>query len=107
MASKPKRVVRYSPSARADLAENYEHTAQHRGQAQAERYYEFLIATAQMAADGEVSSRSLEQLPNVRSVTAKWPKATYSHYIIFQEEEVGIYVLRVLHSSQDTPGNFE
>ena len=107
MASKPKRVVRYSPRARADLAENYEHTAHHRGQAQAERYYDFLIAAAQQAADGEVLSRPLEQFPNLRAVTAKWPTATYAHYIIFQNEDAGIYVLRVLHSSQDTPSYFE
>jgi plasmid stabilization system protein ParE len=107
MASKPKRLVRYSPRARADLAENYEHTTHQRGQAQAERYYDFLIDAAQRAADGELLSRRLEKFPNVRAVTAKWPQATYAHYIVFQEEDAGIYVLRVLHSAQDMPKHFE
>jgi plasmid stabilization system protein ParE len=107
MAAKPKCVVRYSPRARVDLAENYEHTAHHRGVAQADRFYDFLIGIAQQAADVEAVSRRLEEFPNVRAVTAKWPNATFSHYIIFQEEDNGIYVFRVLHSSQDTPRRFE
>ena len=101
MATRSKRVVRYSPRADADLNDNYEHTTIHWGIEQAERYLAFLLDTAQQAADGTISSRRMKEVPIARVVFAKWKKATYGHYIIFTEEADGIYVLRVLHGAMD------
>ena len=106
MASRPKRIVWYSPRARIDLAENYDHTAHHRGTLQAERYYKFLVETAEKAAEGKIACRPLTDFPGTYAVKAQWPKATYSHYIIFERSEDSIYVYRILHSSQEMPKSF-
>lgn len=101
MASKPKRIVRYSELAALDREEIFSYTTHQHGVGQAERYAEFLATKAQEAADGVLAAKPVRGVPNALAVFAKWPKARYGHFLIFEREDDGIYMLRVLHSSMD------
>ncbi len=92
------RLIRLSAQAEDDLAEIYSHTAHHWGEAQAERYAEFLLSELTASLDTRLS-RPVQGRPGLEMAFAKWPKAQHGHYIIFSREGESILVVRVLHSA--------
>ena len=98
-SSQQKRLVEFGELADADFSENHAHTAHLWGLAQADRYSKLILDTAQRAADGEISSRPVEDHPEIRLVYLKWPKARYGHFLLFRKTDKGILVLRILHGA--------
>lgn len=94
-------LVRYSPLAAEDFAENYNSTAHLWGLDQAERYADLLEKAAQAAADNPSSGKPIIGHPVARARFVKWPKAKYGHYIVYRPTATGIYVLRILHSAMN------
>jgi toxin ParE1/3/4 len=98
-------VVVYSPLAAEDFISNYDHTAAAWGLTQAERYSDLLENTVHEIARHPDKGKRIEGHPEARAVFVKWPKARHGHYIVYRPMLEGIYVLRILHSSMNTPSH--
>ncbi len=101
MASDEKRLVIYSELAAQDREEIYSYTVHHWGVEQAEDYAQLLADTALLVVEKSTLSRPVEGTIGVYAAFVKWPNARYGHFIIFEYEADGIYILRILHSAMD------
>lgn len=103
MAAESQRLVRYSPRADEDLVSVYDYTTQQHGVQQAEKYLKFLLDHGQDIADKFALIKKMDHVDGTYLSFTKWPGSYYGHHFVFQYEETGIYVLRVLHSASESP----
>lgn len=89
------KLLRFTPAARADLAEIWDYTAQHWDSDQADRYIDELHGVCLALAAGEAASRPLE----LRTGTSK--ARAGSHMIYVREGADTLDVMRILHGRQD------
>ena len=86
----------FADTARADLEEIWEYTADRWGIEQADRYVQSIAHAADDVAAGRLRSRSLDFVrPGLRKARCA------RHFIYFRKRDVGIRVVRVLHDQMD------
>ena len=85
-----------SPAAQADLSEIWDYTAEHWGEAQAERYTRDIQATCEGLSDGNLVGLSAEAIR-----AGYWKIAVGSHVIYYREREVTLEIVRILHRRMD------
>ena len=107
MASHKERLVVYSDLAAQDREEIYSYTVHHWGLDQAELYAQLLADTAFEQAQQRGLAMLVEGADRAYAAFVKWPNAKYGHFIIFEYETEGIYVLRILHSAMNIPSHLE
>lgn len=106
--SKPQdRLVLLHPRASEDLDEIYLHTTLHWGIIQAERYTAFLHERMLEVANSSLLDRPLADRPGLFVCFVRWKRSRYCHNIIYQRNEQGISVLRILHSAMDLPAHVD
>lgn len=89
------KLLRFTPAARADLANIWDYTAQHWDPDQADRYVEELYEVCLALATGEMASRPVELRPGTSKAR------TGAHMIYVQEGADTLDVMRILHQRQD------
>lgn len=95
------RLILISDDADRDRRTIYSYTMQQWGEAQAQRYSDFLKATMQELANSPDAAPFVQNLDQVRSYTATLPRARQGHRIFYQEVEGGILILRILHTAMN------
>ena len=95
------RIVIYSPEAENDQLGIFIDTAQQWSVAQARRYSEFLLFTAQQLAHQPAIAPLVPNLDGVRCYVARWKNARDGHRIFFEEIPEGINVIRILHTAMN------
>ena len=103
MAENPERdserLTSFSPEAEKDIDAIYFYTAQLWGEAQADRYFEFLLKVTRQLAHNPMIAPLVPNLTGVRSYAAIWKSARQGHRIFFKETDAGIFVIRILHTA--------
>lgn len=89
------KLLRFTPSARADLAGIWDYTARHWDADQADRYLDELHGVCLALAAGEMASRPVDMRPGTRKARAG------SHMVYVREGADRLDVIRILHQRQD------
>ena len=85
-----------SPAAQVDLSEIWDYTAEHLGEAQAERYTRGIQATCERLSDGTLVGLSAED------IRAGYRKiGVGSHVMYYREREGALEIVRILHRRMD------
>lgn len=93
------RVVGLSELAGRDQSTIYVYTAEQWGTEQAENCLDFLDALMRKLAEKPDAASFVSKRENIRVYVARWNTARDGHRIFFRETEVGIFVLRILHTA--------
>lgn len=96
-----RRIVIYSPEAERDQLGIFIDTARQWSVAQAKRYSEFLLTTAQQLAEQPAVAPLVPNQEGVRCYVARWKNARGGHRIFFEEIPEGINVIRILHTAMN------
>ncbi|MBV9469558.1 MAG: type II toxin-antitoxin system RelE/ParE family toxin [Abitibacteriaceae bacterium] len=94
-------LIEFAPLAQSDLAAIYTYTAQQWGQAQADKYMKFLEEILLDLVSDPTQAALLTNPRGVTSHTAKRQGARHGHRMFFEQTEMGIYVLRILHTARN------
>ena len=86
----------FSPAAQADLSEIWDYTAEHWGEAQAERYTRDIQAACEGLSGGNLVGLSAEAIR-----AGYWKVAVGSHVIYYREREDTLEIVRILHRRMD------
>lgn len=93
------KALAFSPAAQSDLDRIWDHTAEHWGPDQADRYTDEIQETCINLASGLRKGRSVD----VREDYLKYP--TGAHMIYFRDRGDRLDVIRILHQRQDVGRN--
>lgn len=95
------RLIEFADSATIDLASIDNATASTWGEAQADRYLEFLQEVIYDLANHPTNGKPAAQFPGLRTYVAKIrrKRASNGHRIVYREISGGIRVIRILHTA--------
>lgn len=89
------KLLRFAPSARADLVGIWDYTARHSEMDQADRYLKELYGICLVLANGEMASRLVDIRPGTRKAR------TGSHMVYVREGADTLHVIRIVHQRQN------